>query len=92
MCSSFRKLQSLKYSKTIVEEVEEKLRSVVVHLKFLMSICEWQAKEGRLLVFEHPSFANDWQTEMVMTLLEIALIVIVDFDFCYHGVIVPERE
>ena len=74
-----------------MEEVEEKLRSVVVHLKFLMNICEWQTKEGRLVASEHPSFAKYWQTEMVMMLLEVAGVVIVDFDFCYQGAIAPER-
>lgn len=85
MCGAFGQLQGLNYSKMSADEVESKLRAAMTHLLFAMELCKWQAKGGRLFVFEHPAIATSWKRNAVLDLLKLDNIVIVDFDVCSYG-------
>ena len=67
MCKDFRGLQNVNFAKVTREEVKEKLNSAMTHVKFALDMCLRQYRAGRFLIFEHPTSASSWATDMMNT-------------------------
>ena len=92
VCGAFSQLQGFNYGKMNPRDVENKLRSAMIHLKFAMVFCNLQALGGRTFMFEHPANATSWQVSMVKELLKLENVVAIEFDFCFFGMKVPGHD
>ena len=85
MCGPFSTMNNFNYAKMAPEEVEEKLRAAMVHVKFALDLCLRQYMAGRLFLFEHPAGASSWSTNMMRDMLGLAGVHTAKFDFCELG-------
>ena len=53
MSGPFSTMNNFNYATMTPEEVEEKLRAAMVHVKFALDLCLRQCMAGRLFLFEH---------------------------------------
>ena len=67
------------------EEIKEKLKTAMEHLKFSLDLCLRQYKAGRLFVFEHPTSASSWSTAMLQQMADLEGVYSARFDFCQLG-------
>ncbi len=59
MCGPFSRLQELfNYPRQDAEDVKEKVRAALDHLKFAIELCIKQKEQGRMFIFEHPVSAT----------------------------------
>ena len=66
MCTAFCRLQNLfNYLKIAKKEVEAFISEAMNHLKFAIEMGMMQHKAGRLFLFEHPSTAASWQSQIL---------------------------
>ena len=63
----------------------DKVRDAMEHLEFAVELCEIQAKQGRLFLFEHPIQARSWSLQLVERMLKYKMVCIVDVDPCQLG-------
>ena len=90
MCGPFSAMNNLNYAKMSAEETEEKLKSAMMHLKFSMDVCLRQYKAGRMFVFEHPTSASSWSTDMVKHMANLEGVYTAKFDFCQLGMLTKD--
>ena len=85
MCFPFSALQNLNYAKMELEEIKMKLEEAMGHVKFSLDFCLRQYKAGRLFVFEHPTSASSWSTDMLQQMANLEGVYLAKFDFCQLG-------
>lgn len=85
MCAACSTLQGFNYRNPTAQELIDKVRAAMEHLRFALEICEVQAKAGRLFLFEHPVQARSWRLGLVKRLFKYKKVCTVDFDFCQLG-------
>ena len=86
MCGPFSQLQQVfNYPGMPEDEVREKLRAALEHLKFAAEMCIKQHDAGRLFLFEHPASASSWGTAILQYLAKLSGVHNVRFDFCALG-------
>ena len=61
MCAAFSALQNLNYRNMIAQELIDKVRVAMEHIRFALLMCEVQAKAGRYCLFERPVQARSWR-------------------------------
>ena len=67
------------------DQVKEKLKSAMTHVKFALHLCLQQYKQDRFFIFEHPASASSWSTKMMQQMLNLEGITTAKFDFCQLG-------
>ena len=85
MCGSFSSLTDLNYVHMSEQEIKEKLRDAMLHMRFALSLCIQQCNAGRLFLFEHPAGASSWGTRMMTEMLAREGVYLAKFDFCKLG-------
>ena len=85
MCGPFSAINNLNYAKMTPEEIKEKLKKAMEHVKFSLDLCLRQYKAGRLFVFEHPTSASSWSTDMLQQMADLEGVYTARFDFCQLG-------
>ena len=85
MCAAFSTLQNLNYSKMTAQEIIDKVRAAMEHIRFTLMLCEKQVEAGRLFLFDHPVQAKSWSLSLVKRLYKYKRVVAVDYDFCQSG-------
>ena len=85
MCGPFGGLQNINYAKMSREEVKEKLRDAMTHVKFALDMCLRQYRAGRFFVSEHPTSASSWTTAMMKQMMGLEDVHAAKFDFCQLG-------
>ena len=86
MCGPFSRLQELfNYPKQDAEDVKEKIRAALDHLKFAIELCIKQKEQGRMFIFEHPVSAASWYAQTVRLLSSMDGVYLAKFDFCMAG-------
>ena len=61
------------------------MTKAIAHVNFAASMCQEQAKSGRLFLFEHPARATSWKLDSLCELLEVVGVTSVLGDMCSHG-------
>ena len=85
MCGPFSSMNDLNYVHMSEQEIKEKLRDAMLHMRFALSICIQQYNAGRLFLFEHPAGASSWGTGMMTEMLAREGVYLAKFDFCQFG-------
>lgn len=85
MCGLFSQFQGLNYSRMSPEDVEDKLRRGISHLKFCMSLCRVQSDRKRHFMIEHPANASSWTLATIKEIMKLPNVMVIDFDFCQYN-------
>ena len=85
MCNAFSSLQNLNYRGMKAQDLLDKTRAAMEHLRFALELCENHAGAGRLFLFEHPIQAKSWNFGFVKRMFKYKRVCTVDFDFCQLG-------
>lgn len=59
---------------------------------FAMEICKWQARSGKLFVFEHLATATSWGLQVIREVMKIEDTMLIDFDFCHYGMTIEGAQ
>ena len=69
-CTDFCTLnQNINHKKLDTKELARKMVRARVHLEFCAELYQWQLKEGRHFLHEHPLNATSWQHERMKQLM-----------------------
>ena len=85
MCGPFSAINNFNYAKMEPKEIKAKLEKAMEHVKFSLDLCLQQYKAGRLFVFEHPTSATSWSTDMLQQMASLEGVYMAKFDFCQLG-------
>ena len=81
MCGAFISMNELNYVHMNEQEIKEKLRDAMLHMRFALSLCIQQYNAGRLFLFEHHAGASSWGTRMMTEMLAREGMYLAKFDF-----------
>lgn len=81
-CTVFSALRHLSSFKREAREVQQEIEEGLMHMRFAISLCRLQLKEGRGFILEQPRNATSWQLQEMMALLEEPEVYKIYLDRC----------
>ena len=92
-CGPFSQMQAINYSRMSRGKAIALLGEGVEHLEFAMRVFEWQARRGRIAIFEHPELSKAWEEECVQRAAALPGVARVRGDQCQFGLrVAPDEE
>jgi hypothetical protein len=97
-CTAFSHLQVIyNFKKMTKERVQDMMAKAMVLLEFAVRCAMAMHEAGKFFVFEHPSRATSWKTDVLMRLAELPGVYTCHFDQCMLGLVskvykVPMRK
>ena len=84
-CTMFSKLQELNYPKMDGHKVLVLLAEAVDHVELAALVAEWQVRQGRYFVYEHPDGAYSWLEPCVQRMMSLTGATRIKMDMCMFG-------
>ena len=64
----------------------------MTHVKFALEMCIRQYRAGRFFIFEHPTSASSWGTDMMKHMMSLEGVHTAKFDFCQLGMTTKDED
>ncbi|CAK9108665.1 Copia protein [Durusdinium trenchii] len=84
-CTAFSRLRALTSFKRREADVRKELEEAMTHMRFCISLCKLQQKQGRGFILEQPRDATSWTMPEMVSLLEEPEVYRLCLDLCQFG-------